>query len=66
MNANLLKYHAAENAKSTQDMAQALGISKRSVEKKLRGETDFKCREIKVLIDFLKIPTDEVVRVFFS
>ena len=66
MNANLLKYHAAERSKSAQDMAAVLGISKRSVEKKIKGETDFKCKEIKQLIELLGLSADDTMRVFFS
>lgn len=66
MNGNLLKYHAAESSKSTQDMASALGVSKRCVEKKIKGETDFKCREIKQLVELLGLTPEDTMRVFFS
>ena len=51
---------------NTAELAEALGLSKTSVYRKLSGQSDFTCTEIGKLKSRLDLSGDDLVNIFFT
>ena len=49
-----------------QDLQKALGLSKCGLNRKLKGQTEFKCDEIKKIIEILELDAVETMSIFFE
>lgn len=62
------KFHAvrALKEKSIADIAQAIGTSKATLYRKIKGKSDFTRNEIALISQFLKISNDEMNDIFLA
>ncbi len=66
MNIRKLMSKLAYKNCNTAELAEALGLSKTSVYRKLSGKSDFTCTEISKLKSRLELSGDDLVQIFFS
>ena len=66
MNKELMRYYLAKAGKTEQTVAEALGISRKSVNNKINGKTEFTAREIRKIAEYLELGAKEICDIFFS
>lgn len=66
MNKELMRYYMAKAGKTEKAIAEALGISQKTVNNKINGKTEFTAREIRKVADSLGIGATEICDIFFS
>jgi len=64
--ANKLLAKMAENGKTRNDLAAALGIDNATLFRKLNGSSDFKRNEIETARNFLNLSVNEAEAIFFA
>lgn len=64
MNTKKLKTAMKENRVTIIEMAAALGISRSAYIRKMNGETEFTCREITAVVDYLHLQSP--MEIFFA
>lgn len=66
MDKDLLLYYAKKAGKSREDLAKALNLSKKTIDNKLSGRTEFTATEIRSLAQVCQINGGELVQIFFA
>lgn len=66
MNILALRQKMLEKDKTNKEIAVQLHISRSAIQRKLAGETEFDCKEIKQLINILQLTNEEVMYIFFD
>lgn len=66
MNANKLKAEMVLKDLSIPKMAAKLGIGKKALYQKMKGETQFTLIEIRAICDLLDIKGDKILDIFFN
>lgn len=66
MNSILLRQKMIEKRINQKDIINELGISRSATYRKIRGQTEFTRSEIKQLITFLGLSSEEVMNIFFN
>jgi transcriptional regulator with XRE-family HTH domain len=66
MNKNLLKAQIALKGKTLNEIAEALGISRSALYRKINGKSEFTRKEICKIIDLLGIELKTAMNIFFN
>lgn len=66
MNEKELMASIARNGKSIPKLATEIGIGKKAMYKKIRGETQFTQREISAITKVLHLCKDDMMTIFFG
>lgn len=66
MNERELRAAIARNGLSAPKLAQKIGINKKTIYKKMRGETQFTQREICAISESLNLSAEEMLAIFFA
>jgi len=66
MNTNLLKAHMALRGDTLNMLAEALGITRQALHNKMRGRSQFKQREIRVICERYNLKPDDMITLFFG
>ena len=66
MNERELRAAIARNGLSVPKLAQRIGINKKALYKKMRGETQFKQREISAISSSLNLSAEDMLAIFFA
>lgn len=65
MNKNLLLAKMLEHDKTAEELCKACEISLSAFTRKVNGRSQFKQREISVIMKALELTSDDVARIFF-
>lgn len=66
MDKDLLVYYVKRGGKTLEDLAESIGISRKSLYNKMSGRTDFSATQIRNIAVFLKIGAKEICDIFFT
>lgn len=66
MDKDLLIYHMKRAGKTRPELAQALGISKKTLDNKLSGRSEFTAPEIKRTANYFELNPAEIFEIFFA
>ena len=66
MNKNELKAEMLRHGDTNETLAEALGISKASISKKLNAKKDFKQTEIRIVKERYNLTGEDLIRIFFA
>ena len=66
LNFNDLNAEIARCGYTIPELASAIGISKKTMYSRMRGETDFSQGEIQKLAEVLKLDGDKILSIFFT
>ena len=66
MNVRELMSELSYNDCNVAELAQALGLSKTTIYRKLSGQTDFTCSEIEKLKSHLELSDEKLLKIFFA
>ena len=66
MDKDLLLYYMKKAGKTRTDVAEAVGMSERTLQNKVLGHTEFTHREITKLADVLSLSGGDLLSIFFS
>ena len=66
MNKNELKAEMLRHGDTNETLAEALGISKVSISKKLNARKDFKQTEIRLMKERYNLTGEDLIRIFFA
>ena len=65
MNERELRAAIARNGLSAPKLAKRIGINKKTIYKKMRGETQFTQKEISAIAEQLHLTDDDLLAIFF-
>lgn len=66
MNESALRAEIARNHLSIPALANTMGIGKKALYAKMKGESEFKQSEIKKLKSVLSLSDDQIIQIFFA
>lgn len=66
MNESALRAEIARNKYSIPALANTIGIGKKALYAKMKGESEFKQSEIKKIKSVLSLSDDQIVQIFFE
>ena len=66
MNERELRAAIARNGLSAPKLAKRIGINKKTIYKKMRGETQFTQKEISAIAEQLHLTDDDLLAIFFA
>ena len=66
MNIRELMSELSYNDCNVAEFAEALGLSKSTIYRKLSGQTDFTCTEIKRMRSILDLSDEKLLKIFFA
>ena len=66
MNINDLNAEIARCGLSIPELARKIGISKKTLYSRMRGETDFSQKEISLISQTLKLNGEQILAIFFA
>lgn len=66
MNKDLLKGKIFSKGKTMEEVYKSIGISKSAMNRKMNDISCFTSREIKGIVDFLNLTTEEMTEIFFN
>lgn len=66
MDKELLLYYVRKAGKSRKDLAQALGVSLKTIDNKIAGTSEFAASQIVQFARFCGIGGAEVIKIFFA
>lgn len=66
MNTNLLKAYMALRGDTLNALAEALGITRQALHNKMRGRSQFKQGEIRVICERYNLKPDDMITLFFG
>ena len=66
MNTNVLRAQLALHSKKISDLSKAMGISKSALYRRMNGTASFNREEIQSIIQFLNLPNEMAISIFFA